>query len=112
ILVVDACQRVVEAWARDAAGEPPECAFERLRARHIDGCALLRCSLGEVARYGAGDVAVAARLQRAFAAVAAAEGGILEGCARAEAVLAQERAERALQLEADRARVHAASRSA
>lgn len=109
VLAIDACQRVIEEWIRDDRSASPECAYDRLRARHIDGCRLVRCSLSEIARYGAGDAAVAARLQRAYADVAAAEGGVLGACTKAEAALALERAERALELEADRERVRAAA---
>lgn len=110
ILVVDSCYRVLEDWLREENAQAPACAYDRLRARHLDGCALVEHSLGEVARYGAKDVAVAVRAQTALATLAASNTGAFAACVRKQAAFALARAEQGLEFEADRERVRAASR--
>jgi len=110
ILVVDACYRVLEDWLREENQPAPACAYDRVRARHIDGCDMVERSLGEVARYGAKDVAVAVRAQTAFATLAASNSGDFAACVRKQAALALARAEQVLEFEADRERVRAAAR--
>jgi len=110
ILVVDSCYRVLEDWLREENALAPTCAFDRLRARHLDGCALVEHSLGEVARYGAKDVAVAVRAQTALATLAASNTGAFGACVRKQAAIALARAEQGLEFEADRERVRAAAR--
>lgn len=111
ILVVDSAYRVLEEWVSDDDEKESACEFDRLHARDLDGCALIAQSLGEVGRYGAGDVAVATRVQEALATLAAHCDDELARCARAQSAVALQRAELALGLEADRERVRAAASS-
>jgi len=108
ILVVDSAYRVLEDWMADSQTPDDAPACDRLRAYDLDGCALIAESLGEVGRYGASDVAVAVRVQRALRALARASADEFAGCARAQAKIALDRAEHALELEIDRERVRAA----
>lgn len=109
ILVIDSAYRVLEEWMLDAERKEEAPRFDRLRAFDLDGCALISQSLGEVGRYGAGDVAVAVKVQSSLKALARADGGDLGCCARTQAQIALERAEHALALEVDRIRVRAAA---
>lgn len=109
ILVIDSAYRVLEEWMLDTERKDKTPSFDRIRAYDLDGCALISQSLGEVGRYGAGDVAVAVKVQSALNALARADGGDLGRCARAQAQIALERAEHALALEVDRVRVREAS---
>jgi len=111
ILVIDSAYRVLEEWVSDGDENQDGCEFGRLRGRDLDGCALIAQSLGEVGRYGAGDVAVAARVQEALAALAVHCKDDLARCARAQSTVALERAEKALELDVDRQRVRAAAAS-
>jgi uncharacterized membrane protein len=108
ILVVDSLYRLLEEWVLDDKSGAERAEHDRLRARDMDGRTLIARSLGDVGRYGAGDVAVATRVQAALAALARACEGDLARYARMEAEIALERAERALPLDLDRECVRAA----
>ncbi|MEZ6022938.1 MAG: DUF2254 domain-containing protein [Hyphomonadaceae bacterium] len=109
VLATESCYRLLADWARRAgvedAGEP-EC--PRIRARALDGCALLQLSLGEIARYGAADPMVAERVQHTLRALAEMNGAPFERCARAAAATALARAEAAIAFKPDLERVRAA----
>ncbi len=55
ILAIDSCCRLVGECAQAQAKERPEPGCARVRARDFTACMLLSASLGEIARYGAGD---------------------------------------------------------
>lgn len=109
VLATDACYRLVTEWARRDDGKGPEPECPRVKARDLDGCDLIRRSLGEISRYGAKDAMVAARVQASLAALAALDGGV-GACAREEAALALKRAEAAIDFEPDLERVREAGR--
>lgn len=114
ILVVDSAFRVLEEWVADVKkdGDTGSCDCDRIRAYDLDGCALVAQSLGEVGRYGAGDVAVAVKVQQALTALAGKCSAELAACVKQQSAIALARAEHALPLEIDRARVRAAAAAA
>ncbi len=109
VLVADCAYRVLEEWVSEADDQEDACEFDRLRARDLDGGALIAQSLGEIGRYGAGDVTVATRVQQALTALAAHCDGALAQGARAQTAIALKRAEAALAFEPDVERVRAAA---
>jgi uncharacterized membrane protein len=109
VLATDACYRLLALWAEDEAGARSEPSCPRVRARGLDGCDLIRLSLGEISHYGAKDPMVAARVQASLAALAGLDGRVA-ACARREGELALKRAEAAIAFEPDLERVRAAAR--
>lgn len=111
ILVVDSAFRVLEEWIieTEEGDSAEDCACDRIRAYDLDGCALIAQSIGEVGRYGAGDVAVAVKVHEALRALSAKRSGGLAVCASQQGAIALARAEHALPLEFDRERVRAAA---
>lgn len=109
VLVVDACYRLLLEWGEDSECARHEVKYPRIKSVALDGCEMLHVSLGEIARYGAGDVLVASRIQRVLTSLAHIGFG---QCARDAAAVALERSSAALRLEADIERVRAAPLSA
>jgi uncharacterized membrane protein len=111
VLVTDACYKLIAGWI-EAHREPPECnvEFPRIRATDVTACAMIEESLGELARYGAGEVLVAERVQAALASLTASTDKDAAACAKQQAAIALARAEVALAFEPDRERVRAAAR--
>lgn len=107
IQIIGAGVRLIDAWADDAAadGTPPK--RDRLLAPDIADADLLDDVFGPVARYGAGDVAVAVRLQKGLKALATTPA--LAGAVAALAREALDRSRVALPIAADVARVEAAA---
>jgi uncharacterized membrane protein len=108
---VDSAFRVLEEWIieTEEGDSAEDGACDRIRAYDLDGCALIAQSIGEMGRYGAGDVAVAVKVQETLNALAAKCGGALAVCAKQQGSIALARAEHALPLEFDRERVSAAA---
>lgn len=109
VLVVDSALRILEEWIADVQESEHEQTCDRIRAYDLDGGALIEKSLGDVARYGAGDVAVAVKVLETLNVLAAKGGDKLAACAREQGAIALARAEHALPLEIDRERVRAAA---
>lgn len=109
ILVVDSAYRVLEEWVSEPAPPTELPVYDRVRAYDLDRCSLIAQSLGEVGRYGAGDVAVALKVQTALRKLAGVASGQFRRCALEQGKIALERAELALKLDLDKQRVRAAS---
>lgn len=110
ILATDSCYRLLGQWIQSGRAARVEAVCSRLKAPALDCCALVRGSLGEIARYGAHDVLVAERIQRALTALAAeAEDAGLTDCIRGAAKVALARAESAMAMDVDKDRVRAAA---
>lgn len=108
IQVMAAGVRVLEAWDNAPDGSE-EVLYDRLFAPCVGEDDLVADIFGPAARYGAGDVVVAVRLQKLLGKLARDEGP-LAVAARAQADETLERSRLALSLPADIARVEAARR--
>jgi uncharacterized membrane protein len=110
ILAADSCYRLLGRWLRRDDDKQPDPSCSRLKAPALDCCALVRNSLGEIARYSAHDILVAERIQRALTALAAeADDAALTHCIRSTAQIALARAESAMAMDVDKDRVRAAA---
>ena len=103
IQVIGAGVRLLEEWATRETPQAPRC--DRLLAPTIPEADLLDDIFGPIARFGAGDVAVAIRLRKGLLSLAGLDA--LAGPALAMAEEALERARIALPIPADVARVTA-----
>lgn len=110
IQVMGAGVRVLDACAAAQADGQPEVRFSRLWAPVVVEQDLIDDVFGPIARHGAGDVAVAVRLQKMLGKLSREEGPLARA-ARRQALEALDRARLALALPADVARVEAAARA-
>ncbi|MFN7127880.1 MAG: DUF2254 domain-containing protein [Brevundimonas sp.] len=107
IQIIGAGVRLIDAWADDASPDETPPKRDRLFAPEVADADLLDDVFGPVARYGAGDTAVAIRLQKGLRALAATPA--LAGAVEALASEALDRSRAALPIAADVARVEAAA---
>ncbi len=110
IQVLGAAVRVLDEWnaARPMGGG--DIRYSRLWAPTVDDRDLVDDVFGPIARYGAGDVGVAVRLQKMLGKLVRAEGS-LAAAARRQSLEALDRATLALALPADIERVRRAART-
>lgn len=106
--VLGSMTRVLAAWAQPLE-QTPETEHPQIRIPALDATDLLDDAFGPVARHGAGLLEVGIRLQKTLAALTALAPATFGEAAAAQAALALKRAEQALDLPEDRARLHAAA---
>lgn len=99
-------------WVRAAPPPDDRIEFPHLRFSTLEPGELLDDLFTPIATYGAGDAVVAARLQQAFAALAALNDAAMTEAACAHSALALERAMATLELDHDRERVRRAAATA
>lgn len=107
IQVLGAAVRALDEWAFPDAEEEPSVLYARVWAPGIDEADLVSDVFGPVARFGAGDVAMAVRVQKMLAKLAHGTGAMAIAAGR-EADEALDRARLALVLPADVRRVEEA----
>ena len=100
---------VLSRWVRAAPPPDNRIEFPHLRFPALEPVELLDDLFTPIATYGAGDAIVAARLQQAFAALAALNEPAMSEAARVQSALALERALATLELDHDRERVRRAA---
>lgn len=110
IQVLGAAVRVLDEWDRARPVGPGQVRYSRLWAAAIEADDLVDDVFGPIARYGAGDVGVAVRLQKMLRKLSRADGR-LGIAARRQAREALDRARLALALPADVERVEEAART-
>ena len=108
IQVVGAAVRLLDDWARPLAGAEVETSCTHLLAPPLYAADLVDDVFGPVARYGAADLAVAIRLQKALGSLAAVEGE-LGRAAQDAARIALSRSKKAMTLAEDFSRVRNAA---
>ena len=109
IQVMGAAVRVLDEWAAMAPGAIEEVRYSRVWAPKVEDDDLITDVFGPVARYGAGDVAVAVRLQKLLRKLRRDEGSLAAAADR-QAGEALDRARLALSLPADVRAVEEAAR--
>ncbi|MBU1345517.1 MAG: DUF2254 domain-containing protein [Alphaproteobacteria bacterium] len=110
IQVMGAAVRALDEWAALAPDDAEEVRYPRVWAPRIDDDDLVADVFGPPARYGAGDVAVAVRLQKLLHKLAR-DKGPMAAAARRQAKEALERSRLALPLPADVAQVEKAAKT-
>ena len=110
IQVLGAAVRVLDDWNTARPVDGGDIRYSRLWAPAVDDMDLIDDVFGPIARYGAGDVGVAVRLQKMLGKLARGEGS-LAAAARRQSQEALERARLALSLPADIERVEQAVRT-
>lgn len=110
IQVMGAGVRVLDEWASLLPVATQEVRYSRLWAPTVDDDDLVTDVFGPIARYGAGDVAVAVRLQKMLQKLSRGDGA-LAAAAQRQSREALERAKLALTLRADVQRVKQAALS-
>jgi uncharacterized membrane protein len=106
--VIGTLVRVLGLWEARRAAAPEAGIYPHLRVPGLRTNDLLADAFDPIARYGASDVTIGLRLQKALAALADLGSPAVRAAARVQADLALQRGEAALPLEADRARLREA----
>lgn len=103
--VIGRCTRLLSAWAEGTGAAGAEITYPHVHVPPLASKDLFEDAFMLVARDGAGKIEIQLRLQKALAALARCGGDDVRDAARHQWRLARERADAALTLEADRARL-------